>query len=305
MMKVNNLIFKAFFFSLLIGKLNAQQDPHFTQYFDNALFVNPAYAGSTGFLTATGIHREQWVGFDGRPRSSTFSLHSPLSYESIGLGFTAVRDVIGPISQTILYGDFSYSLKLNEKSKLAFGLKAGMNVMNVQTANLKTTEPNDVNLINNTRNSINPNFGFGIYYHNPKFFVGLSSPRLIEHSIDGSENNREKRHYFGIIGGVFSVSPDWKIRPTSQIKTTIGAPISIDMSVTGIYQDRLWFGSMYRLKSAIGVFTQFQINSQFRVGLASDFSTSKIRSYNVGTFELLLCYDFIFQKNGIRSPRYF
>jgi type IX secretion system PorP/SprF family membrane protein len=107
--------------------LYAQQDPHFTQYFDNALFVNPAYAGSTGFLTATGIHREQWVGFDGRPRSSTFSLHSPLSYESIGLGFTAVRDVIGPISQTILYGDFSYSLKLNEKSKLAFGLKAGMN----------------------------------------------------------------------------------------------------------------------------------------------------------------------------------
>jgi type IX secretion system PorP/SprF family membrane protein len=170
---------------------------------------------------------------------------------------------------------------------------------------LITTKPNDIDLLNNTRNGVNPNFGFGVYYHNPKFFVGLSSPRLIEQSIDGSPNNLEKRHYFGIIGGIVNITPDWKLRPTTQIKTTIGAPISIDMSLTGIYQDRFWFGSMYRLMDAIGVFAQFQVNQQFRVGLASDFSTSKIRSYNVGTFELLMTYDFVFNKNGIRSPRYF
>ena len=56
---------------------SAQQDPHFTQYFDNTLFVNPAYAGSKDVLNLTAIHREQWVGFDGRPRSTTFSIHSP------------------------------------------------------------------------------------------------------------------------------------------------------------------------------------------------------------------------------------
>ena len=98
-------------------QIHAQQDPQFTQYFDNALFVNPAYAGSTGMLSALTIHREQWVGFEGRPSSTTMSIHSPLSYESVGLGLTAVRDVIGPLSQTMFYGDFSYSLKLTQKSK--------------------------------------------------------------------------------------------------------------------------------------------------------------------------------------------
>ncbi len=286
-------------------QVNAQQDPQFTQYFDNALFVNPAYAGSTRMLTATTIHREQWVGFEGRPSSTTISLHSPLSYESVGLGITAVRDVIGPLSQTMFYGDFSYSLKLTDKSKLSFGLKAGLNVISSQTNLLQTTQSNDVNLLTNVRSRINPNFGFGVYYHTPKFFAGLSTPKLIEQSLDGTESNKEKRHYFGIVGAVIPVSSNWKLRPTSQVKATIGAPISIDLSVAGIYQDKVWLGSMYRLNAALGVFAQYQISPSFRIGLASDFSTTQIRKYNYGTYEFLLSYDFSFNKQGIRSPRYF
>jgi type IX secretion system PorP/SprF family membrane protein len=290
---------------ILSFQLNAQQDPQFTQYFDNALFVNPAYAGSTNMLTATTIHREQWVGFEGRPSSTTISLHSPLTYESVGLGITAVRDVIGPLSQTMFYGDFSYSLKLTDKSKLSFGLKAGLNVISSQTSLLQTTQSNDINLMTNFRSRINPNFGFGIYYHTPKFFAGLSTPKLIEQSLDGTEKNKEKRHYFGILGAVIPVSSNWKIRPTSQVKATIGAPISIDLSVAGIYQDRVWFGSMYRLNAAFGIFAQYQVSPSFRIGLASDFSTTQIRKYNYGTYEFLLSYDFSFNKQGIRSPRYF
>jgi type IX secretion system PorP/SprF family membrane protein len=289
----------------LVFQLNAQQDPQFTQYFDNALFVNPAYAGSTGMLTATTIHREQWVGFEGRPTSTTLSLHSPLTYQSVGVGLTAVRDVIGPVRQNLFYGDFSYTLKLTEKSKLAFGLKAGLNMISSETSLLQTTQTGDINLLTNIRSRVNPNFGFGIYYHTPKFFAGLSTPRLIEQSLDGTESNKEKRHYFGIVGAVIPINSNWKIRPTSQVKATIGAPISIDLSFSGIYQDKIWIGSMYRLNAAFGVFAQYQISPSFRIGLASDFSTTQIRKYNYGTYEFLLSYDFRFNKQGIRSPRYF
>lgn len=286
-------------------QISAQQDPQFTQYFDNALFVNPAYAGSTGMLSVTSIHREQWVGFEGRPSSTTLGIHSPLVYESVGVGLTAVRDVIGPVSQTMFYGDFSYSLKLAKKAKLSFGLKAGLNIINAETSSLNTTQQGDVNLMNNLRNRVNPNFGFGVYYHSTRFFAGISTPRLIEQSMDGTETNKEKRHYFAILGAIIPVSIDWKIRPTSQLKATLGAPISIDLSLAGIFKDKIWLGSMYRLNAAFGVFTQFQVSPQFRIGFASDFSTTKIRKYNYGTFEVLLSYDFRFNKQGVRSPRYF
>jgi len=304
MKKILNITLSLCLISIMNTSLG-QQDPQFTQYFDNALFVNSAYAGSSGMLTATSIHREQWVGFDGRPSSTTISLHSPLSYESVGVGLTAVRDAIGPLNQTMFYGDFSYSLKLGERSKLAFGVKAGLNIISSNTSDLVTTVSGDPNLIQNVQNKINPNFGTGIYYHTPNFFVGAATPKLLEQSIDGTETNKEKRHYFFIGGGIFRVNNEWKIRPTGQVKITANAPISIDLSATGIYMDQVFFGTMYRLNAAFGAFAQYQINPQFRIGLASDFSTTAIRNYNYGTYEVLLSYDFAFNRKGIRSPRYF
>ncbi len=287
--------------------LFAQQDPQFTQYFDNALYVNPAYAGSKGVMNLTGIHREQWVGFNGRPRSTSFSIHSPLRYESLGLGFTMVNDQLGPITQSMFYGDFSYTLRFKKKDrKLSFGVKGGINLINVSTSQLETTEVNDPKLLQNVRNHVNPNFGFGIYYHTPHFFIGASSPKLMENSYDGvSKTNLEKRHLFGIIGGVIDINSHWKIRPTSQVKYTQGAPISIDMSLAGIFNEKFYIGGMYRLNAAAGAFIQFKVGQQLRIGMASDFDTHALHNYNTGTFELMASYDFLFKKSGIRSPRYF
>ena len=284
-----------------------QQEPHFTQYPDNTLFINPAYAGSKGLFNLTGIHREQWVGFDGRPVSTTFSAHSPLSYESVGLGITMVNDQSGPIKQTMFYGDFSYTIKFrNQYRKLSFGLKGGMNMISVGTSSLQTADANDPMLLQNIKNNINPNFGFGVYYHSPRFFIGASTPKLLEQGYDGvSKSNVERRHYFGIIGGVFPVNNYWKLRPTAQVKITEKSPINIDGSIAAIYKEKLWLGAMYRLNAAFGAFVQFQLTPQFKLGLASDFGTESIRNYNYGTYEILMSYDFVFKKPGLRSPRYF
>lgn len=283
----------------------AQQDPHFTQFFDNTLFINPAYAGSKDVLNITSLHREQWVGFNGRPVSTTLSVHSPLSYKSIGLGITYVNDNVGPVKQNLFYGDFSYSLRFKNKSKLAFGLKAGLNLINIGSNSLNTTTDSDPNLINNVRNQVNPNFGFGVYYHTPKWFIGASTPKLIEQSYDGSKTNMERRHYFAHVGGVINMGAQWKLRPIAQVKFTPGAPMSLDASVAGIYNERFYIGALYRLDAAIGAFVQFQISPQFKAGFATDFGTQEIRNYNYGTFEVMLSYDFVFKKSGVRSPRYF
>lgn len=294
---------------VLLGSTSAtaQQDPHYTQYFDNMLFINPAYAGSRGMLNMTGIHREQWVGFDGRPRSSTFSIHSPLSYESVGLGLTAVNDNIGPMNQTMFYADASYTIKFkNHKGKLAFGVKGGINLINIGREGLNTGNPNDPKLLQSIRNNINPNFGFGIYYHTPGFFIGVSTPKILEQSYDElSTTNMERRHYFGTIGGVIPVADKWKLRPTSLIKITEGAPLSLDLTLAAIYNERLWLGANYRLMAAFGAFVQVQISPQFKIGMSSDFGTQKLRNHNHGSFEIMLSYDFLFKKEGTRSPRYF
>ena len=284
-----------------------QQEPHFTQYFDNTLYVNPAYAGSKGIMNASLLHREQWVGFKGRPRSTSFSIQSPLKRDNIGLGVTFVNDVIGPLTQTMGYADFSYTLKSrNNKGKLAFGIKAGANLINIGTTALETTDEGDPLFLNNVRNRVNPNVGAGIYYHFPRFFIGASTPKILEQSYDPLDpNSIEQRHYFGIIGGVFNMNKLWKFRPTAQFKFTENAPFSLDVSAAAIYNDKFYIGAMYRLDAAAGAFIQYQISPQFKAGFATDFGTQEIRNYNDGTFEVMLSYDFYFKTPGIRSPRYF
>ncbi len=294
-------------FLSFVCSVTAQQDPHFTQYFDNTLFINPAYAGSKGVMNVTGIHREQWVGFDGRPQSTTLSIHSPLTYESVGLGLTMVNDKVGPMNQSMFYGDFSYTAKFKDKKKkLSFGLKAGLNIINIGTSSLVTVESGDPKFLSNTTNAINPNFGAGILYHTPKFFIGASVPKFIEKAYGGaSSTNLERRHIFGIIGGVIPMNATWKLRPTAQLKMTQNAPISLDASVAAIYREKLYLGAMYRLDAAFGAFLQYQFTPQFKAGIATDFGTQAIRNYNYGTYELMISYDFVFKKVGIRSPRYF
>lgn len=284
----------------------AQQEAHFTQYMDNTLFVNPAYAGSNGALNATAIHREQWVGIDGRPRSTTFSLHSPLKYESIGVGLTVVNDIIGPIQQTMFYGDFSYTLKFkNSPGKLSFGVKGGVNMLNSRTDQLTVTDPNDPEFVNNIQNSINPNFGGGIYYHAPAWFVGVSTPRILEASYEGSLQAKERRHYYLIGGAVFDIARQWKLRPTTSVKVTDGAPLSVDLSAAAIFNEKLWLGLTHRFGDSFGAFVQYQITPQFKAGIAYDQTITELASYNIGSYEVLLSYDFYWKDKGVKSPRYF
>lgn len=293
-------------FVVVCGASFAQQEAHFTQYMDNTLFINPGYAGSRNALNMTAIHREQWVGIKGAPRSTTFSIHSPLSYDNIGLGLTAVNDMVGPMNQTMVYADISYSLKFkNSESRLAFGLKGGINIINSRTDKLTTTQAQDPNLINNVRNKINPNFGFGIYYHSPKFFVGVSTPKILQPALTATKGAIEQRHYYLIGGGVFNIHRNWKLRPTAHLKLTEGSPLSIDVSLAGIFKEKFWLGAMYRWADSFGAFIQYQFTPQFKAGFAYDQTVTKLSRYNVGTYEVLLSYDFVFKKKGIISPRFF
>jgi len=299
---------KSIFSCLLLFSFNsliAQQEAHFAQFTDNQLFVNPAYAGSNGMLNATAMHRQQWVGFSGGPQTSTFSFHSPLSYESVGLGLTAVSDQIGPLNQNMIYGDFSYSLKFNNNSRLSLGLKAGLNVISLNTSSLNTTQQDDPNLMLDARNQINPNIGFGLYYRSKNFFLGASSPKLFQNSYDGTGVNLEKRHFFFNAGSVFDVNSNLKLRPIAQVKFTQGAPMSIDLSMTGIINQTYFIGAAYRYNAAAGVFIQYQVAPTLRIGVATELGLTQMRKYNDGTYELMLSYDISRKLSGIKSPRYF
>ncbi|MBF98194.1 MAG: hypothetical protein CMI36_04315, partial [Owenweeksia sp.] len=218
------------------GSMLAQQDPLYTQYRNNMLSVNPAYAGSRDALTIGLLHRSQWVGIDGAPTTQTLTIHGPLVNENLGFGFSVVHDKIGPTSSTGLYGDLSGRVKLTSNGYLAGGIKLGLNFFRSNLTDVATGAQGDDAYSQNT-SRILPNLGFGVYYYTPKFYLGLSSPKLVQNVLYADDlpsgevfEVTEKRHYFAIAGVVLELNPNLKFRPSVLARLVEGAPNSLDVT---------------------------------------------------------------------------
>ena len=82
--------------------LKAQFDAMFTQYMFNESFINPAYAGSKEAMSLTLLHRQQWVGFNGRPVTTTFSFHGPVMDGKMGAGINVLTEQIGFLNRSLV-----------------------------------------------------------------------------------------------------------------------------------------------------------------------------------------------------------
>ena len=140
-----------------------QQDPQYTQYMYNMNIINPAYAGSSDATSIGILYRDQWEGIEGAPKTATMNVHLPVG-KNIGLGVSAISDEIGPVSETNLYLDFSYTLKLANSNRLALGLKAGATFHDIGLIGLDLIDPNDPFFANDI-NENTPNLGAGIYFY--------------------------------------------------------------------------------------------------------------------------------------------
>ncbi len=304
-----SLIFLILLF-LFVWNASAQQDPMFTQYMHNPVSINPAYAGSRGTLNIVSMHRQQWVGIDGAPKTLTLSVNSPFLKYNVGVGLSLIYDVIGPVKQTGLYADYSYTLKVTTKTKLAFGLKGGVNIYDVNLSDLIGSKDDDYVALYGAQKMYLPNFGVGSYLYSDRFYLGFSIPKMLQNSLSDDKNtlnyaNREERHLFLTGGFVVDISENIKFKPSAIVRMVSGSPLSAELSAAVLLHDKLWIGGMYRLGDSVGAMVKFDITDQLSLGYSYDLTQSGLRNYNQGTHEIFVSYDLAFKNKKILSPRYF
>ncbi len=312
---MKNIVVSTFLLLLSVIGLQAQQDAQYTQYMYNTMAVNPAYAGSRGVLSIAALHRSQWVGLDGAPRTQTLNFHTPVS-ERVGLGLSIVNDEIGngTNQETYFDGVFSYTIPLSREAKLSFGVKATAHLLNVDFNKLANynNEASSVGLSNIDR-KFSPNFGAGVYYHTENAYVGLSVPNFLKtkHFDDSSSSTsflaEERMNIYLIAGYIFDIHPQWKFKPTGLVKAVSGAPLQVDLSANFLYNDKFTLGAAYRWDAALSAMFGFQLTDQFLIGLAYDREVTELGGtrFNDGSFEILLRYEFLTRYKRIITPRFF
>lgn len=288
----------------------AQQESQYTQYMYNPMMINPAYAGSRGVPSIFGLHRSQWAGLEGAPKTSSLSFHMPFENKKVGLGASIYHESIGPQTTNNIMIDFSYSLEFDNDSKLALGLKGTAGFYSFDHNKLNLFNTGDTWFLNGENNLFSPNVGVGAYWYSDHYYLGLSVPNMLSSKTFGREKTRVStlnsvQHYYLIGGYVFDLSENVKFKPAFLSKIVEGSPLQVDLSANFMFNEKFVVGAAYRWSAAVSLMAGFQINKNWFIGYAYDWETTDLSKYNSGSHEIFLRYEFMRDIGRIISPRFF
>lgn len=301
-------------FLCLFGSAFAQQDPHFSQYMHNKLFMNPAYAGMKHGICFSLIARNQWAGFDGAPKSGVLSGDIYLEKLSGGLGFNLMYDKLG-FEQNAAY-QLAYSFHRDRilGGTIGFGVSFGAVTKIVgptgsQSWVATTSWQTDPSVPPQMKTS-NFDCGLGVWYERENIWFGISSSHLTEGKFNAgtvlvqTANSAPVPHnlmyditrHFWITGGYNYQMRSWTLKPSFLLKTD-AVVTSFDLNCIASMNNGFWIGASWRVKDALcpmigfewlQLSKQYNKNRQYQVGLDPEYhdhakpSRSKYSTCRVG-----------------------
>ena len=285
--------------------VKAQQFTQFSQYMIDGFILNPAYAGTTDYIPIRMSNRNQWLGFEGSPRSYFLSAHTNLD-DNNGLGAIIYTESEGPSSHTGLMFSYAYRFPLNYEYSLSFGLSTNLYANNFNNDLVNIIDPNDPAFAGADETSFSGDVNFGVYLFSDEFYLSFSVPHLIEspNKLGTEIGNEYKRHYFLSSGYYISTAykGHWGVEPSFMLKTTETSNPQLDINARVLYQDYLFGGISYRIEDATSIMVGIK-TKRFLVSYSYDIGLSDISDHHNGTHEFVLGFN-IDYTNSTRNNRW-
>ena len=311
-------IIATFLVMAVVFGVQAQQETQFTQFMNNRLYYNPAYAGARGMGSLTAIYRNQWLGLEGSPQSKLLSFNTPFAGKKVGIGLTIVNYTEGIMNTWAGSMAYSYNIKVNDDTSIRLGLQGSMRYLGLDFDDpaVYVVEDNDPSFSTEMLDKYTGNFGLGIYLTHKNLYFGLSIPHMFPNEISFNTQNQiigaeEAPHYYMMAGTLIPLTEQIQLKPSVLFKYVNNAPFDMDLNVSMIFVNTLEAGLSYRLGGdesgfgeSIDITALYKYNN-FGIGAAYDFGLSDLSEYNSGSIEILLRYDFAKERNDIANPRFF
>jgi type IX secretion system PorP/SprF family membrane protein len=297
----------------------AQQEIQYTNFMFSQMSFNPGYAGSNDAICATGLVRQQWMGYQGTdgeggaPKTMFLSLNAAVNPILGGLGLNVISDQIGFETNTTVQLAYAFRLNLGN-GKLGIGLQGGFINKRIDFSKFKPIDPNDPLLGGaggpsalGEQNAMSFDMAFGLHYKIPdKLYVGFSMTQMqgfwggqAAFPKDNAGNPEFKDHYF-IYGGYFYELPmaaSITLNPNVLIKTDFTST-QFDINVLAWYNKQIWAGVTYRATDAVAILAGYKVLNTgtgldgLNAGVSYDITTSAMGRNSSGTFEVFVNYCF-------------
>lgn len=273
----------------------AQQAPQFTFNNDFNSYVNPSFMVNDYALNVNAWHRQQWVGFEGRPITTLLNASYKVDKAKSAFGLSVLWDRLGAQDNGGGFFNYAFEGKIGEHHLIP-GIQMGVLYSVLDGSRLDPIQQNDPNIISEKSSGVTFDLGLSFAYRFRRLTIGVSAMNLLGSTIKFDEGGTLSeytvaRNYYGLI----SYEGRWKhfrFKPISFVKTD-GASTQFDQfiwlgacNLSKVF-DGVSAGVGYRLDDAVMAGLELAFK-WFTIGYSYDITTSGLREYSSGSHEIHL-----------------
>ncbi|MGI4834974.1 MAG: PorP/SprF family type IX secretion system membrane protein [Janthinobacterium lividum] len=315
------------------GSVRAQQQPQFTHYGLNGMYLNPAYAGIKQQVEVNVIGRYQYLNLgntlgddNGSPRTGMVSASIPILPLGGGVGIAAYYDQAGVTKITNTALSYSQHIKLGQ-GRLGIGVQGIYTYIGKGT--YRAIDPDDINIPANASDH-KFDLGAGLWYEAPKFYAGLSLNNLLRSEYTFKSNGTQgvgsqylgENHAYLSTGYNIEASSSVTVTPMALVKAVLPGRYdtkskydnqhnySFEAGVRATVNDQFSVGANYRYDESISGLLgyAFGADNRYRIGYAFDFiafnQAARAFSSHEILFQLRLPKVTLLTRPAIHTPRY-
>jgi len=306
-------LYYIFFISVfsLLGERVYAQDPQFSQFYANPLYLNPAMAGSKVCPRIALNTRLQWTAISGNYRTYAASFDMHANALQGGVGIRLMRDEAGQStivshSMALMY---SYHIKLSSRFSLRLGAEVGFMQRALDTRNLNFGDQIDdrygfiytTNEVFENADKTMFDAGAGAIIYSDIFYGGVAFHHINEPNEGFLGNSKLPFKFTAHAGANIPIGRRRKYAGEGFISPNILFQLqqSFYQLNIGLYAGKGPFvgGIWYRSNDSFIALVGFQ-KGIFKVGYSYDITISRLTNATAGSHEISLGFQF-----GCKPPR--
>ena len=288
----------------LISTMAFSQDPEFTQFYANPLYLNPAFAGSAQCPRLILNYRNQWPGIENAFQTYSGSYDQYVKKLSGGLALQMVRDGSGQgtFQTTSASVSYAYYTNINKHVSLSVGFKAGFLQKSINWEALTYGDMIDKNkgfiyesseqAGINSRSSVD--FSAGVMAFSKKAFIGFATNHLAQPQIGLTDQDaRLMRRYTGHVGFTIPIGGDNISNLSLSPNVLFTAQDKFKQLNLGLYAKKglLTAGFWYRSDDAMIILVGVE-TSRYKIGYSYDVTISQLADGSAGAHEVSFTFQF-------------
>lgn len=285
----------------MAGVANAQ-DPGFTQFYANPLYLNPAFAGTARCPRVCLNYRNQWPGIAGTfvTTSASYDQHVRALSGGIGVLVTYDRAALGTLNTFNASFIYSYQVNLSRTFALKFGVQATLAQKSLDWSKLNFGDEIDsrygfIRQTMETQPNLNvtfADFSAGFLGYSTNFFFGGAVHHLTQPNQSFGGTSILPMKFTGHAGAVIPLT-----RSRYQTPSSISPNIlyqrqqAFQQLNIGMYVNRgpIVGGVWYRNRDSFIVLVGIQQNF-FRMGYSYDVTLSRLTNATAGSHEVSVSF---------------